>query len=100
MSSEEIQNESKKITLLNIEEKKEYINDISVYLKDFKVHADDVIELLKRQSLEIENQKAIQSSFGVFINQRNSEAKRALLNTREQGILNHPLFARTGALPE
>lgn len=48
MSSEEIQNESKKITLLNIEEKKEYINDISTYLKDFKVHADDVIELLQK----------------------------------------------------
>jgi hypothetical protein len=31
---------------LKIEEKKEYIDDIQTYLKDFKVHADDVIELL------------------------------------------------------
>ena len=46
MSSEEIQSEQEKITLLNIEEKKEYIDDIQIYLKEFKVHADDVIQLL------------------------------------------------------
>ena len=89
--SEEINKEAARIKILDSEETTEFVNDLSFYIKDYQVHDEEIIKMVQRAG-----EKHLKvSSNSVFWEQRNSDAKRLLLDTRDHGVPDSPLFRRS-----
>ena len=70
-----------------------------MYLEDFQVHQDDVLMLLAKHAREIESYKHMESSRGILLRRRaDNEARRVVLDTREQGTRDSTLLARGGTI--
>jgi hypothetical protein len=46
--SEEINSEAARIKVLDIEQNSKIVTDIKEYVKDFKVHADDIMSMISK----------------------------------------------------
>ena len=70
------------------------LTNIEEYLADFQVHKDEALALIARTRKEGARQRHAESHRGVMLRMRDSESRRALLDTRENGVLEHPMFMR------
>ena len=86
----EINDEAAKIKVLDVQSESIIVDDFNQYLADYQVHADDILQgLADQQRLTVKL-----SSREFFLNQRVSETRRALLDTRQAGVTRNPDFLR------
>ena len=87
----EINDEAAKIKVLEVQSESKVVDKLDEYLAEYQVHADDILQALANQ----QKPTVKLSSRAVFLSQRDSEARRALLDTRQAGVTRNPDFVRT-----
>ena len=76
----ELNDESAKIKVLDVQLTSTVVDNLREYLKDYQVHSDDILQMVHDQNML---SPIRQSSRSVFLGQRGSETRRALLATRQ-----------------
>ena len=99
MSSKELEDAGKKIKVLSASETVDIVTDLDKYLEDYQVHNDEVLDLLAKHAREIQNYRHFETSNGVLLRRRaENDARRTVLNTREQGTRESPCLVRDGTI--